>query len=246
MKGGITKRLEDIKDALDKKELKKALYLSEARGLERHHGWIEEAAGICLANKSDKKVCEQAIREARDKVHETTSLPLDDTSLEGLEQYLTSNIPVAKDEVKEQGQVQETQVTPSGFLAKAQKTNDQLFEECEECHVAVAAAKFADVCAEKPEEAGRCELIGRSLENENTEPVDWIKAMVETAEKAQGKAKEEMVGAISELTDYLERRNSPFLKALDKESPVKCPNCGGTLDEHGCCPKCGICVVKGG
>ena len=41
--------------------------------------------------------------------------------------------------------------------------------------------------------------------------------MVQTAEKAEGKAKQEMVGAITELTEYLERRNSPFLKALDKE-----------------------------
>lgn len=106
---------------------------------------------------------------------------------------------------------------PSGFLAKAEKTDKEIWESCEECHVAVAAAKFADVCAENPEEAGSCELIGRSLEDENTEPVDWIKSMVQTAEKAQGKAKEEMVGAITELTDYLEKRQSPFLKALDKE-----------------------------
>ncbi len=217
MKGGITKRLEDIKDALDRRELKKALYLGEAKGLERHHTWIEEAARTCLANRNDKKVCEQAIKEARDRVHETTSLPLDDTSLEGLEQYLTPNTPVSEPEVKEQVQVQEIQTPASGFLAKAQKTDEELFEECEECHVAVAASRFADICAERPEEAGGCELIGRSLENENTEPADWLKAMVETAERAQGKAKEEMVGAISELTGYLERRNSPFLKSLDQE-----------------------------
>ena len=111
----------------------------------------------------------------------------------------------------------ETPGAPSGFLAKAQKTDEDLFEECEECHVAVAASRFADACAENREEAGGCEIIGRSLENENTEPGDWIKAMVETAEKAEGKAKQEMVGAITELTDYLERRSSPLLKALDKE-----------------------------
>jgi len=111
----------------------------------------------------------------------------------------------------------ESPAAPSGFLAKAQKTDDELFENCEECHVAVAAARFADVCAEKPEESSGCELIGRSLEDENTEPSDWIKAMVQTAEKAQGKAKEEMVGAITELTEYLEKRDSPLLKAIDTE-----------------------------
>jgi len=208
MKGGITRRLEEVLKSLDEKQLKKALYLTENNPkLERQHQWIEETARTCLANKDNKKTCEQAIKDTRNKVHETMSLPLDDTSLEGLDQYLTPNIPVSEPEVKEQEEVKVKQV----------KTDAELYEECEECHVATASARFADICAEKPDEAGSCELIGRSLENENTEPVDWLKAMVETAEKAQGKAKEEMVGTITELTEYLERRNSPFLKALDRE-----------------------------
>jgi len=211
VKGGVTKKLEDTIKALDQKQLKKALYLSEAKGLEKHHQWIEEAARTCLTNKDNKKVCEQAIKEARDKVHDTVSLPIDDTSLEGLEDYMTEQkLP------DETGPV-EAPAVPSGFLAKAQKTDEELFENCEDCHVAVAASMFADICAEKPEEAGGCEVIGRSLEDENTEPADWIKAMIETAEKAQGNAKQEMVGAITELTEYLERRTSPLLKALEKE-----------------------------
>ena len=212
MKGGVTKRIEDITKALDQNQLKKALYLSEAKGMERHHEWIQEAASTCLVNREDKAACEQAIHRAREKVQGTVSLPLDDTSLEGLEEYMTEQI------LPEETKPVEPPATPSGFLAKAQKTDEDLFEECEECHVAVAASKFADVCAENREEAGGgCELIGRSLENENTEPVDWIKAMVQTAEKAEGKAKQEMGGAITELTEYLERRNSPLLKSLDKE-----------------------------
>ncbi len=211
MKGGITHRLDEVVKSLDQKQLKKALNLSEVKGLEKHHEWIQEAARTCLANKNNKKVCEQAIKEARGKVQDTISLPLDDTSLEGLEEYMTEQkLP---DEVAPV----ETPVAPSKFLAKAQKTDEELFENCEECHVAVAASRIADVCAEEPEEAGGCELIGRSLADENTEPTDWIRAMVETAEKAQGKAKEEMAGAITELTEYLERRNSPLLKTLDKE-----------------------------
>ncbi len=211
MKGGVTKRIEEINKALDQKQLKKALYLSEAKGLERHHEWIQEAARTCLANREDKSACEQAIRRAREKVQGTASLPVDDTSLEGLEEYMTEQ------KLPEETKSVETPAVPSGFLSKAQKTDEELFEACEECHVAVAASRFADVCAGNREEAGGCELIGRSLENENTEPVDWIKAMVQTAEKAQGKAKQEMAGAITELTEYLERKNSPFLKALDKE-----------------------------
>jgi len=211
MKGGITKKIEDTISALDKGQLKKALYLTEGHEkLSRQHQFVEEAAHICLASKDNKEICRAAINEARNKIQDTVSLSIDDTSLEGLEEYMT------EPKLPETPPIEST--APSGFLAKAQKTDDELFENCEECHVAVAAARFADVCAEKPEEAGGCELIGRSLENENTEPPDWIKAMVQTAEKAQGKAKEEMVGAITELTEYLEKRNSPLLKTLDKEA----------------------------
>jgi hypothetical protein len=217
VKGGVTKKIEDTISALDKGQLKKAIYLTEGHEkLSRQHQFVEEAARICLANKDNKEICRAAINEARNKIQDTVSLPIDDTSLEGLEEYMTEqNLP-------EETKSVETPAAPSGFLAKAQKTDDELgkeaFEECEECHVAVAASRFADVCAENREEAGGgCELIGRSLANENTVPVDWLKAMVQTAEKAQGKAKEDMAGAITELTEYLERRNSPLLKALDKE-----------------------------
>jgi len=230
VKGGVTKRIEDITKALDQNQLKRALYLSEAKGMERHHEWIKEAARTCLASREDKGACAQAIQRAREKVQGTVSLPLDDTSLEGLEEYMTEQqlpeesirVKLAPELPEETKPVEtpapvEAPAVPSGFLSKAQKTDEELFEECEECHVAVAASRFADVCAANHEEAGGCELIGRSLENENTEPVDWIKAMVQTAEKAEGKSKQEMVGAITELTEYLERRNSPLLKSLDKE-----------------------------
>lgn len=215
IKGGVTRRLDEVVKSLDQKQLKKALYLSEVKGLEKHHEWIEEAARTCLANKDNKKVCEQAIKEARNKVYDTVSLPIDDTSLEGLEEYMTEpKLPEETQTVEATAPVE----VSAPVSAKAQKTDEELFEECEPCHVAVAAAKLADICAEKAEEAGGgCELIGRSLENESTEPADWIRAMVQTAEKAQGNAKEEMVAVITELTDYLERRNSPLLKAIDKE-----------------------------
>ncbi|MBA7652122.1 hypothetical protein ES703_59951 [subsurface metagenome] len=142
-----------------------------------------------------------AIEEAKDKVQDTITLPIDDTSLEGVEEYLSPEKP---EETKE------TQPT-------SEKTDEELYFECEECHVAVAAARVAEICAERPEEAGNaCKVISEKLEDENTEPADWIKAMVETAEQAQGEAKDQMVAAVTELTDYLERRNSPFLKELDK------------------------------
>lgn len=201
-KGGVTKRIEDTIKALDSGQLKRALFMTENNAkLERHHQWVQDAARTCLANRDDKAACERAISDARNKIQGTITSPLDDTSLDGLEEYMT-----------------EEQIEPQPQPATAEKTDEELYEECEECHVAVAAAAFADICAEKPEEAGGCELIGRSLENPDTEPVDWIKAMVQTAETATGKAKEEMAATVSELAVYLERRNSPFLKALEEES----------------------------
>ncbi|GAJ15999.1 unnamed protein product, partial [marine sediment metagenome] len=165
MKGGVTKKIEETVTALEKGQLKKALYLTKADGLEKHHGFVEEAARTCLANKDNKEACAMAIREARDKVQDTITLPIDDTSLEGLEEYLSPENQLA------------TQPT-------SEKTDEELFEECEECHVATAAVRIAEVCAEHPEEAGGgCKVISEKLEDENTEPSDWIRAMVETAEQ---------------------------------------------------------------
>jgi len=202
MKGGVTKRIEDTVKALEQGQLKKALLLTDREGLEKHHQFVEQAARTCLANKDNQEACTVAIEKAKDKVQDTITLPIDDTSLEGLEEYLSPEKPPE--------QSPETQPA-------AEKTDEELFEECEECHVAVAAATIAKVCAEHPEEAGAsCKLISEKLEDENTEPADWIKAMVETAEQAQGEAKEQMGAAVTELTDYLQRRDSPFLKELDK------------------------------
>jgi len=203
VKGGVTKRIEDTIKALEQGQLKKALYLSETNGLEKHHHFIEQAARTCLANKDNKEACSVAIKEAKDKVQDTITLDIDDTSLEGLEEYLSPEKPPEQ---------------PSETQPASEKTDEELFEECEECHVAVAAARIAEVCAEHPEEAGAsCKVISEKLEDENTEPADWIRAMVKTAEQVQGEAKEQMVAAVTELTDYLQRRDSPFLKELDKE-----------------------------
>ena len=201
MKGGVTKKIEDTIQALEKGQLKKALILSDRVGLERHHELVEQAARTCLANKDNKEACTMAIEEAKEKIEDTITLPIDDTSLEGVEEYLSPEKPVAEPQPQ----------------SAPEKTDEEIYEECEECHVAVAAARIAEICAERPEEAGSaCKDISEKVGDENTEPVDWIKTMIETAEQAQGEAKEQMVAAVTELTDYLERRDSPFLKELDK------------------------------
>jgi len=201
MKGGITKRIEDTVKALDQGQLKKALVLTEKRGLDKHHQFVEEAARTCLQNKGDKEVCDNAMSNAKDRIQETVTLPEDSTSLEGVEELLSGEPPE----------------TPQG--TSAEKTDEELYEDCEECHIAEAAIRFSEVCAEHPEESGEsCRLIAEKVADENTQPVDWIKTMVETAENATGEAKEKMGAAVTELTDYLERRDSPFIKELDKEA----------------------------
>jgi len=203
MKGGVTKRIEDTVSALEKGQLKNALGLTDRRGLERHHQIVEEAARTCLQNKGDKEVCKKAMSNAKARIQETITLPEDDTSLEGVEELL-SGAPAE---------------TPQG--GPADMSDDELYENCEECHIAEAAVRFSEVCAAHPEDAGEsCRLIAERVADENTEPADWIKTMVETAEGARGEAKEKMVAAVTELTDYLERRDSPFLKELDQEGNV--------------------------
>ena len=212
-KGGATRKIEDTIKALDEKQIKKALYLTENHPkLERQHQFVVEAAQTCLANKGNKQACEEAIKMARDRVQETVSLPIDDTSLEGLEEYLAPAPSLTPALTPSPTPDEDTPVFPP----PAQPSDDELFAECEECHIAVAASRFADICAERPDEAGGCETIGRSLQNEDTEPADWLKAMIETTEKAQGTAKEEMAAALADLGDYLQKRDSPLLKALEQ------------------------------
>ncbi len=205
---GTTGRIANAAKALNQGRVKAALMMTDREKLDREHLIVVSTAKKCVA---DKENCPTICKEGAQQLLARITTEYDDTDLEGLEDYMTEQkLPDETGTVK-------TPAAPSGFLAKAQKTDEELFEACEECHVAVAASRFADVCAEMPEEAGECEVIGKSLANENTEPADWLKAMVQTAEKAQGKAKQEMAGAITELTEYLERRNSPLLKAIDKE-----------------------------
>jgi len=199
----VTKRLENAVAALGKNQLKKALYLTEHEKTSRQHEWVEETARKCLANKNDKKVCETAIKETRERIADTITPPMEDTSLEGLEDYLSS-----------EPKPEQVDKQPEG--PSKEMTDEELYESCEECHVATAASRYATVCEEHPEETGQaCKLISAKLADETTEPVDWIKAMIQTTEQVEeGEPKQKMAAALNELVEYLERRDSPFLKEL--------------------------------
>jgi hypothetical protein len=200
--GGVTSRIEKAIKALEEGKLKEALYLTDKEKLAGHHAWIEKAARTCLANRNNKKACAEAIKEAQEKLRATITAPLDDTSLEGIEEYLGDKEPVSEKKVKEQVQVQE-------------KSDEELYESCEECHVAEAVAKAADICEVYPQTV--CSLIEQRIGNEDVQPEEWIKTLKQAVDQAEGPAKAEMAIILGELTDYLRRRNSPLLKALREE-----------------------------
>jgi len=193
MKGGATKKLEDTVSALDKKQLKKALYLTDREGMESQHSLVKEAARTCIADKG--KACELAMKEAREKIQDAITPPLEETSLEGLEEYL--------------GESKEKPAESTG------QTDEELYEECEPCHVANAVAQFDDIHHEHPSEVSQ-KLIEDKI-GQYVEPESWIKNMIEVTEQTEGEAKKLYGLSLKELTDYLERRDSPILKKLDEQ-----------------------------
>lgn len=188
-----TKRIEKTIEALEKKQLKNALFLTDREETQRHHQWVEEAARVCLTNKGDKERCDTAIKEAKAKIQETVTLPLEDTSLEGIEEMLEQK-PVEKEE-------------------ESQKSDEELYENCPECHVADAVLKFHEI----GETCGSADVVSdikRQLGDEETAPEIWLKKMIEITENAScGKEKYQFV--LTQLTNYLEKRESPILRALD-------------------------------
>jgi hypothetical protein len=191
---GVTHKIEKAIEALEKGQLKQALYLTDKDKLSEHHKWIEEAARTCLANRDNKKVCADAIKEAQEKLRATITAPLEDTSLEGVEEMLSESKPAEPEK---------------------QMSEEELYESCEECHIANAVAAATEVCDQHPQNV--CTLVTSKLDKEDTQPEEWIKVLKQTANQAEGPAKAEMAIILGELTDYLKRRNSPFLKALKEE-----------------------------
>lgn len=189
-----TKRLENTVKALQENQLKKALYLTDNAKTQRQHEIVKGAAKQCLANKGDKAACELAVKTARESIHDSITPPMEDTSLEGLEEFLI-----------EQPLQPQPQAQPQG------PTDEEEYENCEECHVATAVEQFLSSCEVKP---NACRLINEKLDDQTTSPAAWLKAMIEVAEQTEGEPKAAMVQTLTDLTDYLERRNSAILKEL--------------------------------
>lgn len=193
MSGGVTGRIERAIKALEEGKLKEALYLTDKSGMERLNAFVKEAAQKALDDRGNAKTY---MMEARDKLKATITTPLDDTSLEGVEEMLKQGEPVKA-------------------KSKEKMTDEELYEECQECHIANAVATATEICDKHPQTV--CTLISSRLDNEDIEPEEWLKVLVETRDKSEGEARQEFDLIVDDLIEYLRRRNSPFLKALTKE-----------------------------
>jgi hypothetical protein len=187
MKGGITHRIEEAVKALEEGKLKKALFLTDNPKTERHHGIVVAAARQCLAKKEE---CPDHLQDAAQKLKDTITPPLDETDLEGVEELLGE--PGEK---------------------PREKTDEELYQNCEECHVSNAVVQFHEI-AEGCGDTKTKEVIKKGLENEDT-PEQWLKTMIEIAEK-ESCGKESYVSVVGELVDYLDGRDSPILTKLDE------------------------------
>ena len=175
----VTSRIERAIKALEAGRLKEALYLTDKTGLEKHSAWVKEAAERAL---HDRKNAQAYMAEARDKLKATITAPLDDTSLEGVEEMLH------------------------------EKSDDELYENCEECHIATAIVAVSEVCDREPQSV--CSLISSRIDQENVQPEEWLKVLQEAAGDARGEAKREMTKIVGGLMEYLEHRGSPLLDRL--------------------------------
>ncbi len=185
----VTNRIERAIKALEADKLKEALYLTDKSGMERFNAFVREAAQKALDDRENAK---KYMMEARDKLQATITAPLDDTSLEGVEEMLNETAPKAK--------------------STSEMTDEELYEACPECHIANAVAAVSEVCDKHPQTV--CTLINSRLDREDIQPEEWLKVLLEAREKSEGEARQEVDLIVDDLMSYLKRKNSPFLKAL--------------------------------
>lgn len=185
----VGNRIERAIKALDEGKLKEALYLTDKSGMERFNAFVREAARKALDDRENAK---KYMMEARDKLQATITAPLDDTSLEGVGEMLNETTPKTK--------------------STSEMTDEELYEECPECHIANAVAAVSEVCDKHPQTI--CSLITSRLDKEDIQPEEWLKVLVEAREKSEGEARQEVDLIVDDLMSYLKRKNSPLLKAL--------------------------------
>ncbi|GAH77391.1 unnamed protein product, partial [marine sediment metagenome] len=134
----VTNRIERAIKALEKGQLKQALYLTDRTEMGRENAWVREAAQKALDDRENAKTY---MLEARDKLKAAITPPLEDTSLEGVEEMLNETIPKTK--------------------TTSEMTDEELYDACQECHIATAVVAATEICDKHPQTV--CTLISSRL-----------------------------------------------------------------------------------
>lgn len=193
-----TVRIEKSVEALEGGKLKKALFLTRSEKTQHQHDVVVATAKKCLENK---KECKDYMKVAALQLKETITPPLDDESLEGVEEMLKE--PTIKaDGDEDWGET------------RAEKTDEELYAECEECHVATAVVQFAEITKAC---TGSDSNIEEILEDPATPPEKWIQAMKGIAEQADC-GKEAYDESLSDLMIYLKERKSDILEKMEGDN----------------------------
>jgi hypothetical protein len=207
----ITDKLKKTITALDAKQLKRALSITDTPKLDRQHEMVVEAANICLA---DKGKCDGAIKVARDKVKATTDLPEDSTDIEGLEEYLKPRETMMVTNTGENVTENAIPVTKETGIVTESASSITPERPCDVCMIAGAVGKFGEISDGCDGEVRKqLEVVGQ---DNMTLPEKWMQTMAEIAEGAICN-KEAYVTVLSGLTDELEKMDSPILKNMESE-----------------------------
>lgn len=206
---GVIGRIANAAKALNQRQVKAALMMTDREELDKEHQIVVGVAKKCVAEKEN---CPTFCKEGAQQLLTRVTSPDDDTSLEGLEEYMNAMPQGASKE--EAAEPLKAEPPPPMVKPKEEMTDEELYENCEVCHVSAAAAAAADICEEHPQEI--CNIISQRLDKEDVEPEDWIRALLEAAAKSEGEAKAKLDASNADLKSYFERRNSPFLKIWEE------------------------------
>ena len=187
---GVGKRIEETVKALEGKQIKKALYLTDKTGMEHQHEVVQGAARACVENKDDKKACDAALKEARETLQASITATTDSTDLEGVEEMIApkQEEPVAESPVEQ----------PEEDL------------DCSECHVADAVVRFVQIC-DHDCNGETCKTMEPLLKDPMTPPEKWVKTMRQVA-SMDGCGQESYKAVLGDLEGYLKEKGPEILE----------------------------------
>lgn len=188
MKGGVTKRIEEATKALDNGQLKHALQVLDKDKTREQYNIVANAARNCLSNQES---CSTYLQDANSKLKSSITSDATDTSLEGVQEMLDEKGTKTTDQAK---------------------GDNELYEDCQECHIADAVGKTSDVC--NLYRMNSCQELEQAADNPDTAPEQWLGIIRNVHSEATGEAKQGMDYIVNELAEYLKRKDSEYLRHL--------------------------------